>query len=221
MDRLASRTITTGLDRNRTGKRVPLPVDRRGEPPDQRGGVGLAPSYPQELERHAVLDDGTHVRVRPVRADDEARLENLYSRLSEHSAYQRFFAYRQRLPAEWYHYFANVDYRRRLALVAERGMPNGPELIGVGRYEPTDEEGVAEVAFVVQDGWQGRGLGEALLSDVLAAAESRGIRRFRAFVLADNHAMLQLLTSRTDVRERKLDSGVVELSFTRAGGGSR
>lgn len=72
-----------------------------------------------------------------------------------------------------------MDYRHRLALVAERDVRDGPELIAVGRYEPTGEEAVAEVALVVEYGWQSRGLGETLLARVLAAAEARGIRRFR------------------------------------------
>ncbi|HLE45217.1 MAG TPA: GNAT family N-acetyltransferase, partial [Methylomirabilota bacterium] len=86
---------------------------------------------------------------------------------------------------------------------------------GVGRYEASDEEAAAEVAFVVQDGWQGRGLGAILLDDITRAGEARGIRRFRACVLADNHRMLELLTRFTDVLDRRLEDGVVSLVFTR------
>ena len=103
---------------------------------------------------------------------------------------------------------------------ANRDTSVEPELIGVGRYEPTGEPGVAEVAFVVQDGWQGRGLGAVLLREVVAAAQSRGIRRFRAYVLADNHRMLKLLGTRVEVEDRALDAGVVELSFRPAGAGA-
>jgi GNAT superfamily N-acetyltransferase len=214
MDLWANRTVSRAANDNRVGKGTPIPVDRLGEQSAEgMMDVGRASSYPRELEGHVILDDGVRLRIRPVRPDDEAGLEDLYSRLSELSAYQRFFTFRRRLPSDWYQYFANVDYRRRLALVAERDTSNGPALVGVGRYEPTDEEGVAEVALVVQDGWQGRGLGEALLGQVLAAAEARGIRRFRALVLADNHRMLKLLSSRTNVLERKLEAGVVVLSF--------
>ena len=184
------------------------------------GKVGTAASagvYPRELERAVVLRDGSYLRIRPIRPDDEPRLLDLYGRLSEHTAYQRFFTLMRRLPPSWFHFFANVDYRNRLALVAERDTAAGPELVGVGRYEPTEEEGTAEVALVVQDGWQGRGLGSLLMGDVLSAGQARGIRRFRAYVLADNERMLRLLRTRVQILERKLEEGVVALTVAPRG----
>jgi acetyltransferase len=114
-----------------------------------------------------------------------------------------------------------VDYQRRLALLAEAGPAEDPELIGVARYEPTDREDTAEIAFTILDGWQGRGLGTVLLSELLAAAEARGVRRFRAYVLASNARMLDLLARHTDVQERRAASGVVELLLARRGGAAR
>lgn len=172
--------------------------------------------YPRELVRTVMLKDGASARIRPIRPDDEPRLVDLYDRLSRHTAYQRFFTVMRRLPTDWYHFFANVDYVRRLALVAERETVAGPQLIGVGRYEPSEDPDLAEVAFVVEDGWQGRGLGGVLLESVLRAADARGIRRFRAYVLADNYRMLRLLATRTEVEERKTEDGVTGLRFRRS-----
>jgi RimJ/RimL family protein N-acetyltransferase len=171
--------------------------------------------YPRELVRTIALKDGASAHVRPIRPDDEPRLVDLYERLSRHTAYQRFFTVMRRLPGDWYHFFANVDYVRRLALVAERETVAGHQLIGVGRYEPSEEANVAEVALVVEDGWQGRGLGAILLDAVLRAAQERGIDRFRADVLAENHRMLRLLATRTLVDERKTEEGVTGLRFRR------
>lgn len=175
-------------------------------------------AYPKELEREVALKNGTRVRIRPIRPDDEPRLVALYDRLSRYTRYQRFFAVRRCLPPDWFHFFANVDYRRRMALVAERDAGTEPELLGVGRYEPTDEEGTAEIALVVQDDWQGKGLGPLLLSDLLRAAEARDIRRFRAYVLADNHRMLNLLSRLTQIQERESEGTVVDLLFIRSNG---
>jgi RimJ/RimL family protein N-acetyltransferase len=174
--------------------------------------------YPRELVRMVTLKDGFAARLRPIRPDDEPRLVDLYERLSRHTAYQRFFTVLRRLPPDWYRFFANVDYVRRLALVAERETVAGVQLVGVGRYEPTEEPDTAEVAFVVEDGWQGRGLGGILLEAVLGAAEARGIRRFRAYVQADNHRMLRLLATRTQVEARKTEEGVTGLRFRRVPG---
>ena len=173
--------------------------------------------YPRELERDITLRDGTALRLRPIRPDDAPRLVDFYSRLSRHTAYQRFFSVMKRLPPDWARMLATVDYRRRLALVAERGVAQAPEIEAVARYEPTDDPSTVEVAFVVQDGYQGRGLGVLLLRHLLDAAEARGIRRFCAYVLADNTRMLDLLTRFTDIRERRLEAGVVTLLFERRG----
>lgn len=170
--------------------------------------------YPAELEHEIALRDGTPLRVRPIRPADERRLIEFYDHLSRHTAYQRFFTVMKRLPPDWAHLLANVDYQRRLALVAERGPAEQPELIAVARYEPTDRADTAEVAFTVRDDWQGKGIGTRLLRELLEAAEARGIHRFRAWVLADNKRMLDLLLRFTDVQQRELDSGVVELVFT-------
>ncbi|MEK7444912.1 MAG: GNAT family N-acetyltransferase [candidate division NC10 bacterium] len=170
---------------------------------------------PREFDRQVVLKDEAHVWLRAIRPDDEPRLVDLYGRLSQHTAYQRFFTVMKRLPPDWAHIFANVDYRKRMAVVAEREHEGRLELIGVGRYEPADEEDTAEVAFVVQDGWQGLGLGAILLDDITRAGEARGIRRFRAYVLADNHRMLELLTRFTEVLDRRIEDGVVSIAFKR------
>lgn len=179
-----------------------------------QAGETAAP-YPRELVRMVALKDGASARIRPIRPDDEPRLVELYDRLSRHTAYHRFFTVRRRLPPDWYHFFANVDYARRLALVAERETVSGYQLIGVGRYEPGGEPDTAEVALVVEDGWQGRGLGALLLDSVLGAAAARGIYRFQAYVLAENHRMLRLLGTRTRIEERKTEEGVTGLRFRR------
>jgi GNAT superfamily N-acetyltransferase len=109
---------------------------------------------------------------------------------------------------------ANVDYHRRLALVVEARAGTGMELIGVGRYEPTDEKDTVEVAFVVQDSWQNRGLGTILFDEILRAAAARSHRRFRAYVLADNRRMLDLITQFTRIESRKTEQSVTEIVFT-------
>jgi RimJ/RimL family protein N-acetyltransferase len=170
--------------------------------------------YPGELERELTLRDGSVVRIRPIRPDDAPRLQDLHSRLSGESAYQRFLAIVRRLPPDWARALANVDYQRRLALVVEAGASGA--LIGVGRYEPTNEQDTVEVAFVVQDSWQNRGLGTILFDAILQAAATRSYRRFRAYVLTDNKRMLDLISRFTRIESRKNEQGVTDLVFTLA-----
>ena len=170
------------------------------------------PGYPRELERDVVLRDGTQVHVRPIRPEDAPRLVAAYDRLSAHSAYQRFFSAMRRLPPNWARFLATADYRRRLALIAERPSGAEMELLGVARYEASHDD-APEVALVILDAWQNRGLGTALFQALLEAAEARGIRKFRAWVLADNMRMLDLIQRYGDVVERRRDGAVFELTF--------
>jgi acetyltransferase len=158
------------------------------------------------------LRDGAEVRIRPIRPDDAAALTALYGRLSPERAYQRFFTVMRRLPPDWARILASVDHDRNEAIVA--AGPDG-ELVGVARYSSGAEADAAEIALVVQDAWQGRGLGGSLLAPLLAHAEGRGITCFRAYVLADNHRMLRLIHDLGVVSDRSLDQGVVSLRFTR------
>ena len=169
--------------------------------------------YPAELERELTLRDGVVVRLRPIRPDDAPGLQALHARLSAGTAYQRFFAIVKRLPPDWARLLATVDYHRRLALVVEAPVMGDPELIAVGRYDALDEPDTVEVAFVVQDSWQNRGLGTLLFDAILRAAAARSFRRFRASVLSDNWRMLDLITRFTRLESRKAEGGVTELAF--------
>lgn len=165
-----------------------------------------------EFDREITLKDGGRVRLRPILPEDEASLIALHGRLSQQSAYQRFFTILRRLPLHWAHYLANVDYQRRLALVAVD--PATADLIAVARYEATAEAGTVEVAFVVQDSWQNRGLGTCLFGELVRAGTLNGMARFRAWVLADNRRMLDLIARFGAVSEHHVEQGVVEVVFT-------
>jgi acetyltransferase len=171
------------------------------------------PGYPTDPEQGVILRNGASVRVRAIRPDDEPRLMALCRRLSPRTVYQRFFSVRRLLPEEA-HAFANVDYRRRMAVVAEVDDGQGPELIGVARYGPSDE-GPADIGLVVADAWQGLGLGSRLLEEILRAGEQRGIHEFSADVLTDNPRALRLLARHTAITRRTVASGITSLVFGR------
>ncbi len=159
------------------------------------------------LESDAVLRDGTPVHIRLIRPEDDGRLIEIFNRLSPQSIYQRFFNAAAELSPETARHLANVDYSRRLALVAEvAGEP-----VAVGRWEPSEEPGLIELALVVLDEWQNRGIGRILLRETVRVAQANGIRRFRADVLAENRRMLRLLATETEIVERKTEGAVTTL----------
>ena len=167
----------------------------------------------EELERTVALRGGAQVRLRPIRSDDAPRLISLYDRLSADTAYRRFFSRMRTLPPELAHHMANVDHQRRLAVVAEPCEDHIPVVIGVAGSEPTESPTTAEVALVVEDAWQGFGLGAILLEEILCAAERHGICEFRADVLTSNDRMLRLLAHHADVTRRTTRQRVTELFF--------
>ena len=162
------------------------------------------------FERTATLRDGTRVHLRPIRPDDGDALVALFGRLSERTIYQRFFTPRPTLPPSALHFLTHVDYERRMAIVAERDTSRGVEVIAVARYDVTDPSDTAEIALLVEDAFQGQGLGTILLHAIMDAGEAHGIRTFRVDVLSDNRPMLRLLTRETEILARSASQGVTE-----------
>ena len=152
-------------------------------------------SYPDSGSAVVPLATGEQAILRPIRPDDAPRLQALVGRLSPEARYRRFFSHRRTLPAAEAARFAQVDGHTRLAIVAERPTPGGPDLIGVARCDVV-EPGVpriASVAMVVEDRFQRAGLGRALIEVLVAAARAAGIARFEGDVQTENHPMLAFL----------------------------
>ena len=174
---------------------------------------GLDCGLATDPDLDVTLWNGVATRVRAIRPDDEDRLMALHRRLSLRSVYQRFFTVRRPLPEEM-HAVANVDHGERMAIVAEVDGEHGSDLVGMAQYGPS-AHGTADIGLVVDDSWQGLGLGAVLLEQILAAGERRGIHRFSADVLTDNHRALRLLGRHTAIARRTVSDGVTSLEFGR------
>ena len=159
-----------------------------------------------------MLADGTTVHVRGIRPQDEDRLVAFHSRLSERSAYLRFFSAMPRLSPALARRFTNVDFADRVAFVAERAG----DIIAVGRYDRAPGTDEAEVAFTVEDRHQGQGLATLLLQYLTAAAREHQIQRFVADVLSGNVPMLRVFREAGFAEQVALDDGVVRLALSLA-----
>ncbi len=135
-----------------------------------------------------VLPDSTLVRVRAIGAGDADALRAFHSRLSPESIVLRFFGPHPRLSDAEVERFTNVDGVDRMALVAEQAS----QIVAVARYDRPPGSDEAEVAFVVEDAFQGHGLATALLQHLADAARSQGIRRLAADTLSENYRMLNV-----------------------------
>ncbi|MFH9038440.1 GNAT family N-acetyltransferase [Streptomyces sp. NPDC017966] len=173
--------------------------------------------YPAHWEADVVLRDGGTARVRPITVDDAERLVSFYEQVSDESKYYRFFAPYPRLSAKDVHRFTHHDFVDRVGLAATIGG----EFIATVRYDRIGADGTpasapadeAEVAFLVQDAHQGRGVASALLEHIGAVARERGIRRFAAEVLPANTKMIKVFTDAGYTQKRSFEDGVVRLEF--------
>ena len=166
---------------------------------------------------HALLRDGTSVRVRAIRPDDKERLLAHFRRLGPESVSLRFMGAKKDLTAKELRYFTELDFVRHVGLVVSRTGEAEEEFIGVGRYvRLTDAPGRrprAEFALAVTDPYQGLGVGTVLLEHLARLAGAAGIERFEADVLESNVRMLNLLAHiGFDVSEASRE-GVVRAEF--------
>jgi len=165
--------------------------------------------YPAELESQLTLEGGRRVRIRALHTCEAEPIRALHRGLSERSRYLRFLSPMPALPDAVLRALACVDHRRSVAILAEQS--NGAA-IGLAGFSAVDSV-TAEVAVVVQDAWQRRGVGDALVATLLAAAEARGFHRFVASIAADNTPMRRLLARYGRVITSEMRSGVSEIAF--------
>jgi GNAT superfamily N-acetyltransferase len=137
------------------------------------------------------LRDGRSVEIRALAPLDRAALEAAVDRTSPLSLYRRFFAVKTVFSEKEAQYFVEVDFKKHVALVAVINEGMRPAIIAGGRYVlVTDDK--AEVAFIVIDAYQGKGLGTILLKHLIAIARSAGLRQLVAEVLPENRPMLEV-----------------------------
>jgi acetyl coenzyme A synthetase (ADP forming)-like protein len=164
---------------------------------------------PAHWESDVVLLDGGTVHVRPIHPDDGPALVAFHSGLSEDTVYSRFFSAKPTLSAAEVEHFTYVDHDARVALVAELS----DRIVGVARYDRTKQEREAEVAFVVADEHQGRGIATILLEHLAAAARERGITRFVAETLIGNRRMLDVFRTAGFDEVARYDDGAVHVEL--------
>ena len=170
--------------------------------------------YPSEFEFDVLLKNGEAIHVRPIRPSDADMEREFISRVGPESLLFRFHRPKKALTPEELHYFTNVDYSDRMALIAI----HDEKMIAVGRYDlvnrtAPDGGQIAEVAFLVEDRHQGLGIGSHLLQHLTVYARLKGVTAFEAYVMADNHGMMRLFRGSGYRMSRTMDSNVFTVEF--------
>ena len=152
----------------------------------------------QNYVAKAKLKDGRGVTIRSIRPDDKAMVIAAFQNLSPQSKLRRFFTAKSSLTEEELKWITEVDFETTFALVVE--LDKGPQrdIIGGGRYIEDEGESTvrtAEIAFTVEDQFQGKGIGKLLMQHLTRMARVKGVKQFKAFVLPENKGMLGVFSS--------------------------
>ena len=176
--------------------------------------------YPEQYEHEAEFGDA-NVFFRPIKPTDEPMERDFFYSLSDETVYYRFFNILKALPHEKIQPFVNIDYREEMALVGLLGEPGDEEIISIGRFKIDPSDNLAEIAFVVRDDWQNRGVGSHLMGKLFEIAREKGVEGFKAEVLAGNKKMLHVFHKCGYPVKSKLEEGVYSLRIDFIEGGAK
>jgi acyl-CoA hydrolase/GNAT superfamily N-acetyltransferase len=173
---------------------------------DMEGKIQVGP---KELRTTFVTSDGTQINFRPIHPTDEPRMRDLFYKLSQQTIYYRFMSFTKIIPRKQIQDFVYIDHRNDVTIVGTLPEAYGEEVIAVGSYYLDPKTNLAEVAFVVADEWQNRGVGTFLLQYLIRIARRHGIRGFTAEVLTENKPM-QAVFNKSNCRiETKFTGNVI------------
>lgn len=172
-----------------------------------------SPEFEDRIRTETVLKGKLKARIRALKPSDESMMRDLFYHLSESSVYFRYFGPRRSMPHENLQKYCNFSEDEGLSIVAAIGPKENRRIIGEGRYifEPGSE--FPEAAFMVDENYQGRGIGTYLLNYLIELAKERGIKGFKAEVIHSNTPMLRVLDKVPYVVHKQLSEGVITVSF--------
>ena len=164
-----------------------------------------------DYKKIITLTDGSSVLIRPIKPEDASLLVNLYDTFSDETKYLRFFTRKQHMSLEEAEKYANVNFEKDFALVAQ--IPGTDELIGVARYIRAEGKRRAEIAVVVTDSWQYKTLGTQISEILLDFAKKNGVKIIYGEVLADNIAIRKIMAQSGFDIKKTYDDGILYFEF--------
>jgi acyl-CoA hydrolase/RimJ/RimL family protein N-acetyltransferase len=169
--------------------------------------------YPTELEKSDTLKDGTQIFFRPIKPTDERALSEMLYSLSPASVRTRYMSQTVRFPHKDLQKLTNIDYEQNLAIVGTVPGVSQEEIVAIAQYFLDPKTRAAEVAFVVQDEWQQKGMGTLLLQYLTQIAKQRSVKSFYAKVLPVNKAMLAVFYNSGYQVNTEFDGDVYNITY--------
>jgi len=181
--------------------------------PDQIFLAESAHLYPAEINFQHSFKGGMKVRFRAIKPSDEEEMRRLFYRFSDKSVYYRYFAPIKTMPHSKMQGYVNIDFSRAISIVGVVGEPGQGHIIAEARFIKDQKRPLADVAFVVDEQYQGIGIATYMYRMLIRLAKDRGIQRLTADVLASNKGMMKVFENGETTVTAKLDYGVYHLSI--------
>ncbi len=173
----------------------------------------ISADYPAKYETVKTFKDGLELRIRPIKASDEDMMRRLFYKFSDESKYYRYFTHVRIMPHKNMQQYLSVDYEKIFAVVAVHQIGNIEKIVAEARYAAYPDGQSYEMAFLVDEQYQGRGIATFLANYLIKIAIERGIKTLTASVLAQNGKMLRVFEKLSVVPEKKYDGDTIELTF--------
>ncbi len=180
---------------------------------DQAFIPGTRGEYPEEIETYRTTKSGLSILLRSVKISDEPLIKDFFYDLSDQSMHRRFISSRKDMPHERLQDFVVIDHTQEMLILAVTGEGETEKIHGIAQYGIDDSTHTAEVAVVVRDEFQGKGVGTELLSYVTYLGKRQGLLGFTAEVLIDNKPMMTLFENGGFDIEKRREEGVYELKL--------
>jgi acyl-CoA hydrolase/RimJ/RimL family protein N-acetyltransferase len=181
--------------------------------PDQIFLAESAHLYPAEINVQHTFKGDLKVRFRAIKPSDEEEMRRLFYRFSDQSVYYRYFAPIKTMPHSKMQGYVNIDFSRAMSIVGVVGEPGQGHIIAEARFIKDQKRPLADVAFVVDEQYQGMGIATYLYRMLIRLAKDRGIQGLTADVLASNIGMMKVFEKGETTVTAKLDCGVYHLSI--------
>ena len=174
---------------------------------------GSASLYPEDIATEQTFKNNQKVRFRATKPSDEEAMRRLFYRFSEKGMYERFFGRVRTMPHSKMQEYTNLDWNQVMSIVGLVGVPGKGRIIAEARYIREKDRPYAEVAFLVDEAYQGLGIGTFMYKLLMKHAREKGIQGFSAEVLFTNASMMKVFKKSADRISAKLENGVYQLTI--------
>jgi len=173
----------------------------------------ISANYPMNIETMKTFKDGLELKIRPVRASDEDMMRRLFYKFSDEAKYYRYFTHVKVMPHKNMQKYLSVDYENIMSIVAVLHHGNTERIVAEARYAAYPNSDSSEMAYLVDEEYQGKGIATFMAEYLIKIAKDKGIKKLTASVLSQNRKMLTVFEKLSVKPKKHFEDETIELEF--------